>query len=155
MQKAALSNCIKRNISRMEWASLKLKVQSLLSWYKINNLELFIDENEILHVHGRIKQPISTLNKHTLNLLSGEGIPNNLLVKWYHQSVGHSGTAYTTNKIRSSGYWIVKANSVVPSYIARCIRCWYLCWNVGEEKMADFPADRISREPTFKYLGLI
>ena len=65
---------------------------SLQSSSKINNLDPFIDENEVLRVVGRIKI---------------------LLVKWYHQSFGHGGRGYTLNKIRSSRYWIVKANLVV------------------------------------------
>ena len=80
---------------------------------KISNLDPFIDENEVLRVGGRIKR--SNLNTEYFHpiLLSGECIVTNLLVKWYHQSVDHGGRGYTLNKIRSSGYWIVKANSVV------------------------------------------
>ena len=87
-------------------------------------------------------------------MLSGEGIVTNLLLKWYHQSIGHGGRSYTLNKIRSSGYWIVKVNSVVRSFIARCVRCRYLRGKVGEQKMSDLPADRISTEPPFTYVWL-
>ena len=121
---------------------------------KISNLDPFIEENEVLRVGGRIKR--SNLNTEYVHpiLLSGEGIVTKLLVKWYHQSVGHGVRGYTLNKIRSSGYWIVKANSVIGSFIARCVRCRYLRGKVGEQKMADLPADRISTEPPFTYVGL-
>ena len=121
---------------------------------KIGNLDPFIDENEVLRVGGRVKR--SNLNTEYVHpiLLSGEGIVTNLLVKWYHQSFGHGGRGYTLNKIRSSGYWIVKTNSVVRSFIARCVRCRYLRGKVGEQKMADLPADRVSTEPPFMYVGL-
>ena len=87
-------------------------------------------------------------------MLFGKGIVTNLLVKWYHQSVGHGGRGYTLNRIRSSGYWIVKANSVVQSFIARCVRCQYLHGKIAEQKMADLTEDRISTEPPFTYVGL-
>ena len=110
---------------------------------KISNLDPFIDENEVLCVGGRVKQ--SNLNTEYVHpiLLSGQGIVTNLLVKWYHQSIGNGGRGYTLNKIRSSGYWIVKTNSVVRSFTARCVRCRYLRGKVGEQKMTDLPADRI------------
>ena len=129
----------------------EVNIQSLS---KISNLHQFIDENEVLHVGGRIKQ--SNLNTEYIHpiLLSGKGIVTNLLVKWYHQSVGHGERGYSLNKIRSFGYWIVKVNSVVRSFIARCVRCRFLCGKVGEQKMADLPADRISTEPPFTYVGL-
>ena len=127
---------------------------SLQSSGKISNLDPFIDENEVVRVGGRIKR--SNLNTEYIHpiLLFGKGIVTNLLVKWYHQSVGHGGRGYTLNRIRSSGYWIVKANSVVQSFIARCVRCQYLHGKIAEQKMADLTEDRISTEPPFTYVGL-
>ena len=65
---------------------------------KISNLDPFIDENEVLRVGGRVKR--SNLNTEYVHpiLLSGEAIVTNLLVKWYHQSVGHGGRGYTLNR---------------------------------------------------------
>ena len=122
---------------------------SLQSLSKISNLDPFIDKNEVLRVGGRIKR--SNLNTEYIHriLLSGEGIVTNVLVKWYHQSVGHGRRGYTLNKIMSSGYWIVQTNLVVRSFIDRCVRCRYLRGKVGEQKMADLPADRISTKPPF------
>ena len=75
------------------------------------------------------------------------------LGKWYHQSVGHGGRGYNLNKIRSSRFWIAKANSVVWSFISKCVTCRYLRGRV-EEKTADLPTDRLSTEPTFAYIRL-
>ena len=127
---------------------------SLQSSSKISNLDPFIDVNEVLRVGGRFKR--SNLNTEYIHpiLLSGKGILTNLLAKWCHQAFDHGRRGYTLNKIRSSGYWIVKANSVVRSFIARCIRCQYLRGKVGEQKIADLPADRTSTEPPFTHVGL-
>ena len=48
----------------------------------------------------------------------------------------------------------MKTNSVVRSFIARYVRCRYLREKVGEQKMADLPADTVSTEPSFTYVGL-
>ena len=87
------------------------------------NLNLFIDENAVLCVGGRIIQSNVKTGYIHLILLSGESIVTNLLVKWYHHSVGHGGRGYTLNKNMSSCYWIVKVKSVVRSFIARCVKC--------------------------------
>ena len=122
---------------------------SLQTSSKTSNLDLFIDENEVLCVGGKIKwSNVNTEHIHPI-LLSGKGIVTNLLSKWYHQSVGHGWRGYTLNKIRPSRYWIVKVNSVVWSFIARSVGCWYLHGKVEEQKMADLLADRISTELPF------
>ena len=43
---------------------------------------------------------------------------------------------------------------MVQSFIARCVRCQYLRGMIGEQKTADLPADRISAELPFTYVGL-
>ena len=68
-------------------------------------------------------------------LLSGKGIVTNLQITWYHLSVCHGRRGNTLNKIRSSEYWILNTNSVIRSFIARCVKCWYLRGKVGERKM--------------------
>ena len=127
---------------------------SLQSSGKISNLDPFIDENEVVRVGGRIK--ISNLNTESIDpiLLFGKGIVTNLLVKWYHQSVGHGGRGYTLNRIRSSGYWIVKANSVVQSFIARCVRCQYLHGKIAEQKMAILQKTGLVQNHPLHMLGL-
>ena len=123
---------------------------------KISNLDPLLDENEVLRVGGRIKQSnLNTENIHSI-LLSGKGIATNLLVKWYHQFVGHGGRGYTFNKIRSSEYWIVKANSLVQSFIVRCVRCRYLC---GKERLENrkwqiFQQTEIAQNHLLRMLGL-
>ena len=127
---------------------------SLQSSSKISNLDTFIDETEVLHVGRRIKW--SNLNTEYIHpiLLSCKGITTNLIVTWFHQFIGHGGRGYTLNRIWSSGYWIVKENWVVQSFIARCVRYQYLHGKVGEQKMADVPEDRISTEPPFTCVQL-
>ena len=68
---------------------------SLQSSSKISNLDPFIDENEVLHVGGRIKR--SNLNTEYMHpiLLSGKGIVIEILVKWDHHSVGQEAILAT------------------------------------------------------------
>ena len=85
-------------------------------------------------VGGRVKRSnLSTGYIHPM-LLSGKSIVTNLLIKWYHLSVCHGGGGNILNKIRSSEYWILNTDSVIQSFIARCVKCWYLRGKVGEQK---------------------
>ena len=86
-------------------------------------------------VGGRVKRwYLNTGYIHPM-LLSGKGIVTNLQITWYHLSVCHGRRGNTLNKIRSSEYWILNTNSVIRSFIARCVKCWYLRGKVGERKM--------------------
>ena len=127
---------------------------SLRNSRKTSTLDPFLDDKKILRAGGRLKRSNINLDYVHPIVLSGEGIVTNLIIKWYHQSVGLGRRGYTLNKIRSSGYWIVKANSVVRSCISKCVTYRYLRGKVGEQKMADFPTDRLSIEPPFAYIGL-
>ena len=87
---------------------------------KITNLDPFVDANEVLCVGGRIKKSnLSTEYIHPI-LLSGKGTVTNLLVKWYHHSVGHVGRGYTLNRIRSFGYWIVDCEREFSGSVFHC-----------------------------------
>ena len=52
-------------------------------------------------------------------------------------------------QIRSSGYWIVGANSAVKNFIFRCVDCCRLRGRFGEHKMADLPACRLTETASF------
>ena len=78
-----------------------------------SNINPSINENEILHVGGSIKQ--SNLNTEYVH-------PCDTFAKWYHQSLGCGGRGYNLQKIRPLGYWTVKANSVVRYFFARRAR---------------------------------
>ena len=80
----------------------KCKLQSST---KISNLDPFIDENEVLHVGGRIKR--SNLNTEYMHpiLLSGKGIVTEILVKWDHHSVGQEAILSTELRHLGIGLW--------------------------------------------------
>ena len=66
----------------------------------------------------------------------------------------HGGHGITLNQIRSSGYWIVGANSAVNNFIFRCVDCCRLRGRIGEQKMADLPACRSTETAPFTHCGV-
>ena len=66
----------------------------------------------------------------------------------------HGGRGITLNQIRSSGYWIVGANSAVKNFIFRCVDCRRLRGRIGEQKIADLPTCRLTETAPFTHCGV-
>ena len=60
----------------------------------------------------------------------------------------------TINGIRNGGYWIINCNSTDKSMIAKCIICRHLGGSICQQKMVDWPRERLSQEPPFAYCGI-
>ena len=63
----------------------------------------------------------------------------------------HGGRGITLNQIRSSGYWIVGANSAVKNFIFRYVDCRRLRRRIGEQKMTDLPTCRLTETAPFTH----
>ena len=55
------------------------------------------------------------------------------------------------NQIRSSGFWVTRCNSLVRCIILKCVRCKKLTERLQQQKMVDFPKERMSEEPPLTY----
>ena len=119
----------------------------------ISCLDPFLDGDEVIRVGGRLEK--SFLNnecKHPL-LFPKVGKITDLLTKHHHKLTGHSGRGITLNKIRSSGYWIVDANSAMKNIIYNCVVCHRYRGRFGEQKMADLPSRRLNESVPFTHCG--
>ena len=74
-----------------------------------------------------------------------------LIILWCHQKTGHSGRGMTLNEVRSSGFWIVNANSVTRFFIYHCVTYRSLIGKLGEQLMSELSSDRLQESPPFKY----
>ena len=77
-----------------------------------------------------------------------------LFILWCHQKTGHSGRGMTLNEIRSSGFCIVNANSVIRSLICHCVTCRSLRGELGEQLMSELPSGRLQESSPFTYCGV-
>ena len=104
-------------------------------------------------VGGRLEK--SFLNnecKHPI-LFPKVGKITDLLIKHHHKLTGHSGWGITLNKIHSSGYWIVDANSAVKNIIYNCVECHRYRGRSGEQKMADLLSCRLNESVPSTHCG--
>jgi hypothetical protein len=120
----------------------------------IYRLDPFIDKQGLLRVGGRLRN--SELEKRIKYpiILPQSSHATELVVRFCHEQVQHSGRGFTLNEVRTRGYWIIRGNSVVRSVIYKCVKCRALRGKVGEQKMADLPQDRVTPSPPFTYCAV-
>ena len=58
------------------------------------------------------------------------------------------------SQIRSSGFWVTRCHSLVRCIILKCVRCKQLRGRLQQQKMADFPNERMREESPFMYCGV-
>ena len=88
------------------------------------------------------------------NIVSKGWKITDLLIKYHHKITGHSERSITLNKIRSSGYWIVDANSAIKNIIYNVVGCRRYRGRLGEQKMADLPSCRLIESASFTHCGI-
>jgi len=77
-----------------------------------------------------------------------------LLIRKAHKKVQHLGRNITLNEIQNSGFWIIGVNTLTKSLISRCVTCRRKRGELGKQKMADLPADRVIKSAPFTYTGV-
>ncbi|XP_071941177.1 uncharacterized protein [Antedon mediterranea] len=71
-----------------------------------------------------------------------------------HKKVNHMGISATLNSLRQCGFWLIGAVSAVSQYLRKCVTCGRSRGQLGAQKMADLPIDRLSESPPFTYCGV-
>ncbi|KAK0150375.1 hypothetical protein N1851_008532 [Merluccius polli] len=76
-----------------------------------------------------------------------------LALKQIHAQLGHCGRNHMLAKLRQQ-YWIPAANSLARKIRSECVFCRRLHSNLGQQKMADLPKERITPDlPPFTFVG--
>ncbi|XP_067933074.1 uncharacterized protein [Watersipora subatra] len=137
------------------------EVQSLTKEQPLNpkstvfNLNPFLDKNGVMRIGGRLNRStaLSFSEKHPI-LLPKSGHFTRLLLQHLHEQVTHQGRCFTLAKMRSSGYWIIGARSIIASLIHQCITCRSHRAKPPTPQMASLPHERSSQSPPFSYCGI-
>ena len=87
-------------------------------------------------------------------ILPRGGHVSSLIVRHFHEHIGHQGKGITLNEVRANGYWIIGGISVVNSTIGSCFKCRKLRAPVVEQKMSDLPEDHLECHLPFTYCAV-
>jgi hypothetical protein len=132
-------------------ATLKATLKRTSCLYR---LDPFIDPQGVLRVGGRIKHADIPYHIKHPAIIPRKGHVTTLLIRHYHQQLGHQGRGMTLNELRSNGFWLVGGSSAVGSHISKCVTCQRLRGTVEEQKMAHLPSDRLESTPPFTFCGV-
>ena len=136
-----------------EITSLKSETKKVKRQSPIFKLDPKLD-NGILRVGGRLsKLAMPEETKHPVILPKNHHV-SRLILENVHRQIGHCGRNYMLSVLRQK-YWIPCANALSRKIINDCVKCRRLRGNVGEQKMADLPSDRITPDlPPFTKVGV-
>ncbi|XP_038071855.1 uncharacterized protein LOC119740577 [Patiria miniata] len=77
-----------------------------------------------------------------------------LIMQHTHQKIHHQGRNHVLAELRRR-YWILKAGVVLKSVLKRCVICKKVQAKLGQQKMANLPANRLlSEKPAFTSTGI-
>lgn len=115
---------------------------------KLRKYGVFVDENGILRILGRLENaPISYNARHPIVLHPDSNL-SKLLVADAHVKTEHGGTQLTLNILREK-FWIINARKLVKNHRNRCVTCFRQKPILCEQRMADLPASRVTPNPAF------
>ena len=97
----------------------------------------------LLRVGGRLSHAKLHLGAKYPVILPKSGHITNLVVRHFHEKVGHQDRGITSNEIRDHSFWLVGLSSVVTRLISACITCSCLQGYSQVQKMSDLPEDRV------------
>ena len=139
--------CFKESISQLQ------QCKPVSKNYYLHKLNLFLDEEGIVRVFGRLSN--SALNfetKHPI-LLHGDAYPVKLLIKQIHVRLGHLGLETVLGEVKRK-FHILKGNKVIKDTIKSCVICRKVQGKVNSQIMAELPSDRVKGDdPPFFHTG--
>lgn len=108
----------------------------------------------LLCVGGRLKNAVLALGRKHPAILPARGHVTQLILDHAHRMSGHASANQVLNELRLK-YWIVGAGRSVKAFVDKCLECKRYKAKVGEQIMADLPADRVAHlDPVFSHVGV-
>eukprot|EP00795_Rhopilema_esculentum_P017675 gene17675-9329_t len=111
--------------------------------------------NGVMSVGGRLSNaPFNSYEAKHQIILPKQHHVSDLIIRHFHLRSGHFGQEYVLACIRER-FWIIQARISVRRIIRGCFDCKRRCGNLGKQKMADLPEDRVTPDkPPFSFVGI-
>ena len=120
---------------------------------RLHSRDPFIDNNGVLRVGGRLRQPEQLFEEKHPAIFPRDCHLANLAIDHFHESVHHKGRQITYGKIRQVRIWIIGANRMISKRIKRCVTCRRLRGKLLTHHMANLPRERLETPPPFTNVG--
>ncbi|KAI4896990.1 hypothetical protein NFI96_001373, partial [Prochilodus magdalenae] len=114
----------------------------------------YLDTAGILRIGGRLSKANLDGKEVSPVILPGQSHVTTLLIRHYHEQVQHQGRHLTEGAVRAAGLWIISGKRRISSILHCCVTCRRLRRKMETQKMADLPAERLSADPPFSFVGV-
>lgn len=129
-----------------------LKNKGPLTKGKLINLSPFLDENDLIHVGGRLqKSQLTFSQKHPILLPSRDRLTDQI-IREVHENNHHTGIQ-TTLCILRQRFWLLDGRNQVRKVIRACTRCFRFDGNTIDYKMGNLPSVRVCEATPFANTG--
>nr|XP_049692272.1 uncharacterized protein LOC126053679 [Helicoverpa armigera] len=120
---------------------------------QFKKLDLFIDEQGIIRIGGRLSNAdLPYEAQHPALLPKGDKFTH-ILIDYYHRVHCHTGANVLTSLLRQK-YWILSSRGVIRKRLHACNFCFKLSPSHSSPKMADLPACRVQETKAFVHTGV-
>lgn len=138
-----------RRIQSISFSSELLLLQKRKSvCTSLQKLSIFLDEEGLIRVGGRLKHSELTYGTRHPWLLPKDTRFVGLLIEHYHRSHCHAATNALIAILRRE-YWITSVRRQVSRVIRKCIVCFRFSPSIQPPFMSDLPADRVTATRPF------
>ena len=122
--------------------------------HHLSKLSVFIDDQGILRVGGRLRRSELPFHvKHPVLLPKLHPLSSSVL-NFYHRKVSHAGRHITHGALREAGFYLHGCSKVLREIISKCVTCRALRAPTRLQMMSDLPVSRLERTPPFSSVGL-
>ena len=110
--------------------------------------------NGVIRVGGRLERATVSYEAKHPAIIPKESHIARLILEDVHKSVGHMGYNAVLSELRQK-YWMPSIGSILKKVLSKCVTCQRYQARIGEQKMAELPADRLKAdEPPFSCVGV-
>ena len=122
--------------------SLLLNHQSLPKKSPLLKFNIFLDQNSIMRVGGRLGNSEYPYDKKFPILIQSTHQFTKLLVKYEHQRLKHAGPQLLLTSLREQ-YWPIGGRNLVKACYRQCVRCSRMKGQVISPIMGNLPENRV------------
>lgn len=133
-----------RELEKAELYWIKQSQKSLRDRLKkgeLKELTLFVDEDDVIRVGGRVGEAVISYDAKHPVLLPREHWISLLITRYFHRK-GHSGVATTVARTKQK-YWIIRCHDLAKSVKFRCVDCRRMQAEVEKQFVSDLPIIRL------------
>lgn len=144
-------------VKRAQYVAFSNEVHKIKTNQKLpkpfQKLSVFLDDNEMLRVGGRLQHSTSAYDKKHPFLLPRNSRLTYLIIEQIHLTYFHAGVQ-TVQFLVCQNFWILSAKRAIRHVLSQCVKCFKIQPKTCQPIMGNLPSARISQVKPFSHSGV-